>query len=140
MARSSVQHGPLPASFSSFVYFQQLTVFIYLYVQILILKLTGFKPRTSGIRSDHSANWATTTGKAIEWVRIQTTTWKVQRMRIIFLSYIFSSFKYYTIGSARSPMEIDPNHGSLESIPTKQPNVPSPKLWPFCLYVMAFRI
>ena len=65
---------------------------------------------------------------------------KNTKMRIIFLSYIFSSFKYYTIGSARSPMEIDPNHGSLESIPTKQPNVPSPKLWPFCLYVMAFRI
>ena len=31
------------------------------YVEYRILLMTGFEPRTSGIRGDHSANWATTT-------------------------------------------------------------------------------
>ena len=30
-------------------------------VQILILLMTGVKPRSSGIESDRSTNWATTT-------------------------------------------------------------------------------
>ena len=46
------------ASFSLFSYFQiQLTV----HVQYKFLPMTGFKPWTSGIRSAHSTNWATTT-------------------------------------------------------------------------------
>ena len=34
------------------------------YVHYLIFPMTGFEPRTSGIVSDHSANWATTTTHA----------------------------------------------------------------------------
>ena len=52
------KNGPIPASFFLFFVFSiQLTV----NVQYKILPMTGFEPRISGIESDRSINWATTT-------------------------------------------------------------------------------
>ena len=49
---------PFPASFSLISTLKQLTVYMFV---INVLPMTGFESRTSGIISDHSANWATTT-------------------------------------------------------------------------------
>ena len=44
-----------------FYFFRQLTV----YVQDKMLPITGFEPRTSGIESDRSTNWATNTAQEL---------------------------------------------------------------------------
>ena len=56
-----LKNGPFPASFSLFLSFQYTVDSKQMFDTNKFLLMTGFKPRTSGIGSDHSTNWATTT-------------------------------------------------------------------------------
>ena len=53
-----LKNWPFPASFTLFLSFLHLWS---INVHCKILPMAGFKPCTSGIGRDHSANWATTT-------------------------------------------------------------------------------
>ena len=53
----------IPASFSLFSSFQNTIDSKQMFNIYKILPMTGFEPRTSGIGSDRSSNWATTTAQ-----------------------------------------------------------------------------
>ena len=55
------KNGPFPASFSLFSSFQYTVDSKQMFDINKFLPMTGFKLRTSGIGSDRSTNWATTT-------------------------------------------------------------------------------
>ena len=55
------KNGPFQASFSLFSPFQYTVVSKQMFFINKFLPMTGFEPRTSGIGSDRSTNWATTT-------------------------------------------------------------------------------
>ena len=59
-------------------------------VQYNFLPMTAFEPRTSGIRSNHSTNWATTTAQ-YPFVRIalDTCSWSIQNKNLNFEKGIF---------------------------------------------------
>ena len=66
-------NGPFPASFSLiFVFSIQLKVNN---VQYKCLPMTGFKLRTSGIGSDRSTNWATTTAQSLHCYKLWVCRW-----------------------------------------------------------------
>ena len=55
------KNGPFPASFPLFSSFQYTVDSKQMFYINKFLPMTGFEPRTSGIGSDRSTNWATTT-------------------------------------------------------------------------------
>ena len=59
-------NGPFPVSFSLFLSFQYTVDSIQMFNINKFLPMTGFEPRTSGIGSNCSTNWATTTAP-VEW-------------------------------------------------------------------------
>ena len=75
-----LQNGPFPASFFFISVFSiQLTI----NDQFNFLPMTGFEPRTSGIGSNHSTNWITTTAQVCivccnsSCCRFTIVTWRI---------------------------------------------------------------
>ena len=64
--------------------------------------MTGFEPRTSGIGSNLSTNWATTTAKALLYIR------RLQQIRIVirWLGY-FSIFVHFQQTNVNKKIAID---------------------------------
>ena len=58
-----LKNGPFPASFSLFSSFQYTVDSIQMFDINKFLPMTGLEPRTSGIGSDRSTNWATFTSQ-----------------------------------------------------------------------------
>ena len=58
-----IKNGPFPASFSLYSSFQYTVDSKQMFIMNKFLPMTGFEPRTSGIGSDHSTNWAKTTAQ-----------------------------------------------------------------------------
>ena len=61
-----LKNWPFPASFSLFSSFQYTVDSKQMYNVNKFLPMTGFEPRTSGLGSDRSTNWATTTAHSTE--------------------------------------------------------------------------
>ena len=72
-----LKNGPFPASFSLFLSFQYTVDSKQMFDINKFLPMTGFKPRTSGIGSNHSTNWATTTSLNTHfwWDTLKTVVW-----------------------------------------------------------------
>ena len=96
-------NGPFPASFSLFSSFQYSVDSIQMFDINKFLPMTGFEPRASGIRSDRSTNWATTTSInfifLLTWFQIKLSALKC-RFRKDKANFLFKSrtvrlfFKY----------------------------------------------
>ena len=63
-----IKNGPSPASFSLFPSFQYTVDRKQMLTIKIFLLMTGFEPRTFGIGSNCSTNWATTTAYCIKWL------------------------------------------------------------------------
>ena len=73
-------NGPFTASFffiSSYQYSWQETIALY-----ISLSMTGFEPRTSGIASNHSTNWATTTARYTKLNYVVTPSCSLRSFRV----------------------------------------------------------
>ena len=74
LLRAFLKNGPFPSSFFFiFIFSIQLTA----NVQYKCLPMSGFELRTSGIRSNHSTNWATTTAPfLVLFCYVTASIWK----------------------------------------------------------------
>jgi len=82
--RARIKNGPSPASFSLFSSFQYTVGSKQMFNINKFLPMTGFEPRTSGIGSDRSTNWATTTAQMSKFsaskyfVKVSNNDWNLE--------------------------------------------------------------
>ena len=79
-----LKNGPFLASFL-FSSFQYTVDIIQMFDINKFLPMTGFEPRTSGIGSDRSTNWATTTSPVyFVWIQLLCLCWMNKKIGCLF--------------------------------------------------------